>query len=229
MITGKSDDRAWYAINIGIRNFNMQNYTKKILIIVNHGKKLDIQQDNIIQYTFPKNNMTLGTLRNYSLEKVPYNGIYCIWDDDDFRPHNYLSIMHHALKYNNVDAVFIKNRTEFNLVSGFSFTSRFENGTTHIFARKLDVLKYNNVDTLEDTDLQKDLIKYKKKYITLDNSPQMYIRIIHGNNTSPYAVTDRNKITNYDKSSTYKEFDISTVDKEYVNNIIKTYYNINEL
>ena len=163
MITGKSDERLWFAKNIGIPNFNMQKYSNKYLIIINHGTHIDIDQPNIIQHTFPRDSMTLGTLRNFSLEKVPYNGLYCIWDDDDFRPYDFLSIMYDTIMYNKADAIFIKKRIEYNIANNFCFISEFENGTTHIFARKLDILKYINIDTLEDTELQKDLLNYKKK------------------------------------------------------------------
>ena len=132
--------------------------------------------------------------------------------------------MHDTLVYNRADAVFIKRRIEYNLANNFCFISEFSNGTTHIFARKLDNLRYLNINTLEDVNLQEDLIKNKKKFIVIENSPQMYIRIIHNNNTSPYATQYRNKIDIYSDDSNYKEFSITSEYKNYADDIILKHY-----
>ena len=181
MITGKDSRRVMFARLIGLKNFNMQTYKNKQLIIINHGKTPIMlkPQDNVYEMMIEKGDMTLGDLRNLSLELVPIDGIYCIFDDDDFRKSNYIEFMVNTLLETKSIAVFMKNRMEYNLANGFTFKSSFDQGNTHIMSIKLDRLRYLSKSTLEDTQLGSDLRSFKKKYTAIDNDPTMYIRIIH--------------------------------------------------
>ncbi len=111
LITGKDAKRIMYSRLIGVKNFNLQDYPNKTLIIINHGDQpvMLTKQKNIFELRVQKNNMTLGDLRNLSLDLVPLNGIFCVFDDDDWRPERYLSYMVNKLLETKSVAVFLKN------------------------------------------------------------------------------------------------------------------------
>jgi hypothetical protein len=226
MITGKDENRVMFARLIGLKNFNEQIYKNKRLIIVNHGKIpiMTGPQENVYEIIIDKGDMTLGDLRNYAFDLVPINELVCIFDDDDWRKPDYIEFMVSKLLKTKSIAVFMKNRMEYNLANGFTFKSQFKDGNTHIMCIKLDRLRYTSLDTLEDVLLKKDLQSFKKKYTAIDNDPTMYIRIIHQNNTSPYAKDNRTEIINYPKNGNYQEYNSTEEEKTYVAGIIKQYY-----
>jgi hypothetical protein len=226
LVTGKDEKRIAYARLIGIKNFDMQDYKNKKMIIINHNKLkiLTTPRDDIYELQVEKNNMTLGDLRNLAFELVPLNAISITWDDDDFRAPNYISFMLNKLISSKSIAVFLKNRLEYNLANNYVFKSHFEDGNTHIMCIKLDRLRYLSKDTLEDVYLGKNLRSFNKKYLAIDNDPKLYIRIIHQNNTSPYAQDTRTEIVNYSVYSYYKESEVSEEEKAYAIDIINKYY-----
>ena len=226
MITGKDERRAAFARLIGIRNFEMQDYKNKKMIIINHGTIpiIEKQNDKIHELIVEKGDMTLGDLRNLALDLVPLNAIWYVHDDDDWRVPNYISFMIDKLLSTKSIAVFLKNRLEYNLANKFTFKSYFDYGNTHIMCIKLDRLRYMRKDTLEDTELQRDIQSFKRKYLAIDNDPKMYIRIIHQNNTSPFAIDSRNDVVKYADSSYYKEFDASPEQKKYAADIVQKHY-----
>jgi hypothetical protein len=224
MVTN-SDKRLDFARFVGIRNFKEQDYNNKFLIIVNHGKTkiLNQQTHNIFELMIDRNNLSLGDLRNISLELVPLNSVFTIWDDDDIRKTNYISLLIDQLIKNNATAVFIQNRIEYILSNSYSYVHTFINGTTHVMMWKLDKFRYLDLDTLEDVHIQDYLKQINKKFIIINNKPTLYIRIQHNNNTSPFATGDRTSIVTNNPFSFYKEYSIDDNDKLYVDNIIKNY------
>lgn len=226
MITGKDSKRVAYARLIGIKNFYTQTYKNKKMIIINHGNIPILEKPNtdIYELHVDKGEMTLGDLRNIALELIPLNGISLCWDDDDWRRPDYIETMLNKMLNTKSIAVFMKNRIEYNMANGFTFTSSFDRGNTHIMSIKLDRLRYTSKDTLEDVDLQTDIKTFKKKYTVIDNDPDMYIRIIHQNNTSPYAQDSRDAIVNYSPDSYYKEHEATEKHKTYAAKIIKEHY-----
>ena len=226
MVTGKDEQRIAYARLIGLKNFEMQTYTNKHLIIVNHGTKpvLTHQVSNVYELMVDKTNFTLGDLRNLALQLVPLNAIWYVHDDDDFRSANYIEFMVSNLLKNKAIAVFLKNRMEYNLANGYTFKSGFAYGNTHIMCIKLERLQYMSKDTLEDTRLQTDIQSFKKKYVSIDNDPKMYVRVIHQNNTSPFAHDSRADIVKYNPSSYYQEYEATDDEKAYVKSIIAQHY-----
>lgn len=227
MVTGKDEKRLAYARQIGIPNFESQDYPNKHMIIVNHGKKpvLETQRDDIYEIMVEKGpGTTLGDLRNVSLDLVPLNACFSIFDDDDWRTPNYLSYMVDTLFKTRSIAVFMKNRLEYNLANGYTFRSHFRNGNTHILCIKLDRLRYTPLDTLEDVRLQEDIASFKKKYTAIDNDPRMYIRIIHQNNTSPFAKDSRADIVRYSPGGNYWESEASVEEKDYAARTINERY-----
>jgi hypothetical protein len=225
MITN-SDKRLEFARKVGVRNYKEQDYKNKHLIIVNHGTErvLESNEENAYELMVNKGNLSLGDLRNLSLELVPLNSIFNVWDDDDIKTTNYLSILVDTLLKEKAFAIFIQYRIEYALNTQFSYIHKFENGTTHVMMWKLDKFRYLNKHTLEDVNIQENLYSFKKKYVLLDNDPKMYIRISHNlDNTSPFANSNRTNIISYNLNNLYKEYKISDYDKTYVDTIIKKY------
>ena len=224
LITGKNDDRYKF-IPLAIENFVNQTYPNKFLIIINHGKRSlkKLESDNIKEVRFTKGSMKLGDMRNFSLELVPLGGLFTLWDDDDWRHKRYIELLVKNLQGH--DAVFFKNRLDYNANNGFIYRAQFKKGMPFILARKFDNLKYLSKDSLEDIRLQNDIELYKKSIVIIDNDPRWYIRTIHGQNTSLYIDSNKKKIVNYSDQSTYHEFDATPQQVSYVQKIIEIYYN----
>lgn len=227
MVTGKDEKRLAYARQIGIASFDLQDYPNRHMIIVNHGKSpvLEKPRDDIYEIMVEKGpETTLGDLRNVSLDLVPLNACFSVFDDDDWRTPNYLSYMVDTLLKTRSIAVFMKNRLEHNLANGYTFRSHFRNGNTHTLCMKLGRLRYTPVDTLEDVHLQEDIDSFKKKYTAIDNDPRMYIRIIHQNNTSPFAKDNRADIVRYSPSGNYWESEASQPERDYAARVVSERY-----
>lgn len=224
MITGKDDDRYKF-VNISILNFKKQTYQNKKLLILNHGnKKLNINDKDIIEININNSFITLGDMRNYVLTLVPYNSLWITWDDDDWRSDNYLEILYNELYNGNYDAVFIKNRIDYNLNNLFSYECSFKNGMPIFLSKKIENINYLSLNSLEDVNLQDDLKKKNKKIKIIDNDPKLYIRTLHTNNTSLFVDNNKKDIINYTDQSNYKEYNINKTNKEYSDLIIKQYF-----
>lgn len=223
MITGK-DDYRYNFVDIAIKNFKLQTYNNKKLLIINHGnKKLNIVDNNIFEININNKFMTLGDIRNYALTLIPYNCLWTTWDDDDWRINTYLELLYNELKDN--DIIFIKNRLDYNLNNNFCYESNFKFGMPFFLSKKIEKIQYLQLNSLEDENIYNDYKKNNKKIKLLNNDPKIYIRIIHINNTSLYVDKNRDNIINYVKESKYTEKNVNKKDYNYVYNIInKEFY-----
>jgi hypothetical protein len=224
MITGKDENRYKF-IDISVVNFKKQTYKNKKLLIINHGNKiLNIDDKDIIEININNSFITLGDMRNYALTLVPYNSLWITWDDDDWRSDNYLEILYNELYNGNYDAVFIKNRIDYNLNNLFSYECSFKNGMPIFLSKKIENITYLSLNSLEDVNLYNDFKKKNKKIKIIDNDPKMYIRTLHTNNTSLYVDNSKKDIINYSNESNYKEFIIKKSNKGYADIIINQYF-----
>lgn len=225
MITGKNEDRYKY-VEIALRNFNMQTYSNKHLIIINHGQRSCIARTftNVTEVMFDKTNFTLGDMRNYSLDLVPLNAIWTIWDDDDWRHPKYLEMLYQHMSSKKADALFFQNRLDINLRNGFVYRAKFEKGMPFVMAKKCELIQYLPKESLEDIRLHNDFELYEKKITVIANNPRWYIRTIHGNNTSLYVDNGKKEIVHYSPESLYHEFDATLGEKSYADKIIETYF-----
>ena len=224
MITNASRQ---HFIESAIRNFESQSYRYKTLIVVNHtpGTSLVNQKNSQIHEFFvdkEKQHMTLGALRNMALDAfVPNGALWTPFDDDDWRSPDYLLDFYKRFKYHNLDLLFMKNRLEYNKNNGYIFRSRFEDGRAFFLARKFDnITVYDDLDTLEDTNIDKRYREAGKKIRKFNNDPKMYIRVIHTNNTSVYVQPLKTNIVKYSSDNSYHEFDATIGEKEYVEKIM---------
>jgi hypothetical protein len=225
MVTGKNEDRYKF-VEIALANFKQQTYPNKHLIIINHGQKSlnEIQNQNITVIPFDKAHMTLGDMRNFSLEMVPINSLWTIWDDDDWRHKRYLELLVKALLDNKADAVFFKNRLDFNINTGYVYRSTFEKGMPFVLCKKFEVIRYLSKDSLEDIRLYNDLELHNKKIVLLDNDPRWYVRTIHEANTSLYVDKNKTSTVNYSKESSYHEYTATQKEDSYARKIIEIYF-----
>lgn len=215
MITGKDDQRLRWA-RLAVENFKSQDYPNKRLIIINHSKNLNNRvltnndgTDGIVEIHVEKSpTMLLGHMRNMALELVPFNALWTPWDDDDIRAPNYLSFLakhmtslHHAVAFTD--------RMEVNLQNKFVWrVSLKPNGTVHILCRASDKrVRYLLRDTMEDVNLHRDILRLGHQInVVQDNDPTLYIRLVHGNNTSLYVDPNRAELKfAFEKRATSEE------------------------
>ena len=226
MITGKDECRKHFA-NVAIENFNRQDYPYKKLIIINHGQYtvLDRIYHDIFEFHVDKTKeMTLGDLRNIGLEMVPKNALWITWDDNDWRHDNFLSILYNQLIESRKHCITFSNRIEYNTNTQFVWLMHLKERFFIMLVPKDSRFMYLSKDTGEDLDF---IDFYKKHYsikVLHDNNPNLYIRLVHVNNTSKYVNTEKKKIVNKDKFSNYTESDSTPEQERYTHNIINTFY-----
>lgn len=221
MMTGKNEDRYKF-VDIAVKNFNQQTYENKFMIIINHGhRSVNVKNKNILEVMFDRRFLTLGDMRNFSIDLVPLDSLWTIWDDDDWRHSKYLDILYKKLIESKSDVVFLKNRLDFNMNNGFVYRCKFDKGMPFFLAKKTEVVRYLPKDSLEDIRLHNDFELNNKKIVLLDNDPRLYIRTLHITNTSLYVDNSKNTIVNYSDESKYHEYEALDREKTYATEIIK--------
>jgi hypothetical protein len=228
LITGKNDDRYKF-IPIALDNFKIQTYPNKKLLIINHGNRILFPNENkdkdVIEIMFKKTeNFTLGDMRNFSISIVPYESIFCIFDDDDYRHPRYIELLYKEMVANKADVVFFKNRIDYNINTNFGYRSKFDKGMPFILAKKIENIKYLSKNSLEDIRLYLDYDIHNKKIHVINNDPRWYIRLIHGSNTSLFIDNNKKSIINYSDESKYHEYELTDKENNYTNTIIKKYF-----
>lgn len=224
MITGYVKDRRKFALK-SIKNFLNQSYKNKYLIILNQDNTSLLKQDydNILEIMINNTNKTLGELRNISLQLVPPNAIWTVWDDDDYRDKNYISTMVNQMIKTNSDFLMFQNRVEYNLNNDFTFKLTLKSGLMTFFAKHNPYLQYEHISTSEDKKMKQFALNNLKVHI-FNNNPLIYIRAIHKNNTSVYVSKNKNQLQNTINNKVYFENNLTRYEKELVNNIIYKYY-----
>ena len=172
--------------------FHEQTYKNKELILVtetsnkNIGylKEVAASNDNI-HLVETKDDITLGDLRNISVEEA--NGEYIIqWDDDDIYHANRIKTMYRALlSLPNKEACFLKTFVIHDKITDKVVLSKFWGGVEgSIIAVKNKMPKYESLNKGEDTPIRDYFLKNGKGMI-IDKS-DMYTYVIHGDNTWDY-------------------------------------------
>jgi hypothetical protein len=215
MVTGKTPSRLKFARS-SIKNFLDQTYENKYLVIINHGQQNVISHsirkhlgNNITEVIVDKKKKTLGELRNISINYVPNDAIWCCWDDDDVRSPEYLSILYKHLVDSNANAVVIKNRIDFNIKKNKAWKTTLETGFYWYMIRNHPDFRYTHLNVKEDILLHKNLTRLGNNSLkAIDNDPFLYIRIIHGENTSTY-VDPTQTTTKTHKLKTLHEYELT--------------------
>jgi hypothetical protein len=225
MVTGKSEYRRNFALT-SIKNFNRQNYTNKRLIIINEGDPLIIsghKEDilEIIIHDRKEKKLTLGDMRNIAFDFIPEEGIWTLWDDDDWRCDNYLSILFSNL--GNDDFVFLTKRTEYNIKSKLVWVMELKTGFVIMFGRKKWQCKYDSKEFNEDIML-KNYVKENFRYKLINNDPVIYLRNVHEDNTSILVNKNKSEIKDTKLNKYYFEIEATSKIKDYVEYVIGKHY-----
>lgn len=227
MITGKDTQRLCLA-KFAIKNFKDQFYPNKKLIILNQTKKVvsTLSDPLIAEFMIP--GQTLGDLRNIALQMVPINALWTVWDDDDYRSQDYLTLLQNQMEKNKSDVVIFTNRIECNLYSKFVWRIRLRSGFVTLLAKQDLRVKYKSINTMEDVDIISDFRALGKKIEIWNNdNPEIYIRLVHGNNTSLFVDKNKKLIENHGSpcnNSNYNEFNIPEHDQERILNFMFNYF-----
>lgn len=225
MITGKDDQRLCFAKR-AINNFHEQDYSYKKLIIINHNSTpVYYGGDDVEEFPVPIST-TLGDMRNIALQMVPINACWTIWDDDDYRTNDYLSLLQSQMKKSKCDVVLFTNRLECNYNNKSVWRMQLRTGFVTVLAKQDLRIKYKSVDTMEDTNLIYDLKSLGKKLHVWNNetTPEIYVRLIHNNNTSLFVQKDKSNPSNSNIKNNYNEFDIDKQTQEKVMNFILNHF-----
>ena len=221
MITGKDASREQYAKR-SILNFKDQDYENKKLVIINHGPYTLLPSPdphdsadfpNIFEFKIEKKTTSLGNLRNISLNMVPIDSMWTPWDDDDFRSTNYLTYLSSVMIQNNADIVSLTRRVEYNKLNGYVWQMQQTLGLPMMLVKQDLRIQYIDVDTMEDVRILTDAeILGKKVYRDIQNDPFIYIRTVHGSNTSLYVNKEKRSVKTVPQSqftAGYNEFEVT--------------------
>ena len=225
MVTGKDKSR-WKFAHIAIDNFKKQSHPSKKLILINEGQSIGIKSSNILEVLIEKREhkgLTLGDLRNIAFEFIPEGAIWTLWDDDDWRSDDYLSILHSELLDN--DYIMFTKRLEHNLNNGFTWTMELKTGFVIFFGRRYHECKYAKLEVNEDIALKNYIVSNLKSKV-YNNDPRIYIRMVHKSNTSLLVNKSKQKVKDTRGNKIYYEYYSTEYEKAYVKKIVKDYYNI---
>ena len=219
MITANRDKLALSSI----ANFREQTYRRKHLLILNNGSSTLVDHENMYNVTeikVDKGNMTLGDLRNMAFEFVPYNGLFCVWDDDDYRSLNFLETLYNEMSKTGSDAVCFQQRLEYNIATDFAWRTFLRKGFVHVLARKDYRIRYLSKDSMEDIHLLDHMRGVYKVSVMTNNDPRMYVRLVHGSNTSEYVDPSKMQITRNPETADWQDHTLTPNEEHY----IRTHY-----
>jgi hypothetical protein len=225
MVTSNDEHRSPYC-RVSVQNFLEQTYSRKHLVIVNLSEdpilsKEQRGDDRLLEVFFERNGLSLGAIRNISLELVPPNAWWTLWDDDDWRIDSYLQRLVDWSK--GFDFVMIQNRIEFNTLNGYSYVLTLRSGLMSFFAKRIPTLRYEDLNTKEDVLVKNTALKELRCNI-VDNAPALYVRMIHTTNTSPYANPSKKSLKDTSKNKNYFERNLRTDEWAYLDKILSAKY-----
>ncbi|MBQ4811490.1 hypothetical protein A7985_11505 [Pseudoalteromonas luteoviolacea] len=129
-----------------------------------------------------KDELTLGDLRNLSIEQAQGEYI-CIWDDDDTYHPDRLSVSLSELRRLNVAAVALSNVIMFDESNGKAYISPYREWEGTLFCCRNFLndngIRYPSLNRGEDTPLLQAL----EQDLSLMFSPHLYIYKVHSHNT----------------------------------------------
>lgn len=163
--------------------FLKQEYPNKELVILieeNDEGLAVIHGENVKHFIIPRNNMTLGELRNYAIEKA--SGDYIAqWDDDDWS-HPKRLIQQFAL-LNGRTGNLLERITIHDQEKNQTYIShrRLWEGSVLVSKKAIQKYPYPALTRGEDTPVIRSL--YSEGYLGLINCPELYVYKYHGENT----------------------------------------------
>lgn len=219
MITANREKLARAAID----NFREQTHRRKHLLIINHGAGPSLADPermyNVTELRIDKGAMTLGDMRNMAFELVPYNGLFCVWDDDDYRAPAFLETLYSAMIGTGADGVCFQNRLEYNIKTNFAWRTFLRKGFVHVLARKDYRVRYLSKDSMEDVELLDTMRRTYRVHTLIDNDPCMYVRLVHGTNTSEYVDAGKTTVVRNPPDADWQEHLLTAAEAAYIRDI----------
>jgi hypothetical protein len=194
MVTGKDASRIPLAKN-SIQSFCCQSYPNRHLIIVTDSRfKPDICSipSTHVQVFEAPTNLTLGELRNLALCQVPQESFFIQWDDDDWHSADYIRSQYQFLLESRIDGCAPGSQIKYSFLHNTGWKHTLPPGflgfAGAIFARRKGDVMYPASTAHEDTSFWGTYIA-KYRVARWDcASDSLYIRMIHGRNTSSHLL-----------------------------------------
>ena len=232
MVTLNDSFRRSY-VEKSILNFHSQTYKHKRLIIVDQSADGILpgegwKSSNVTVFHIPvPHSHTLGSLRNMVLNTIPHSQIWTTWDDDDWRDHRYIDIAINQLRRTHSDFMMLTQRIDYNTTTDFAYGVTLKSGLyASTFAYVNDRIRYDNLNSMEDQCIKRLGFLYSKKPTTMVNDPLLYIRLVHGNNTSQYVKKQKTCILDTANNKHFFEWNVTSTQLIRIREILSTYYNI---
>lgn len=232
MVTGKTPDRITHFAVKSLQNYFEQTASKHVnlyMIIINHcSNKTSVKElfphENIFEYQIDRHALSLGEMRNLALTFVPFNNLWITWDDDDWRHPSFIQYM---LKFFDKDplltCIAFSERYNYNMNTKFAWQTTLQTGYPHVLCKSNPLIRYDDVNTMEDINLIKNMLKTGfKVYIIKRNDPGLYIRIVHNDNTSLYVDKMKGSV-NSTKGFVYKENSVDLRRQKSIQKIIESF------
>lgn len=177
-----------HRVRHSIRGFLEQSIASKELIIVTdvHPHSLvmvrsEFSSENIRWiFSDPNQKLSLGELRNLSIESA--SGQYIAqWDDDDLYDPSRLEQQIQTIKKTNSTACMLSRWTVWWPNKNRLFISQYRAWEGTLVSRRSAMPRYPALSKAEDTVLIQELMRLNK--VVLLDAPRLYIYVIHGTNT----------------------------------------------
>lgn len=171
-----------------IRGFVAQTYSRTELIVVTDAPANLLAlvrsefEDPRIKWFFldPSGGMTLGSLRNVSIEHAC--GDYVAqWDDDDLHDPSRLQLQMYALLHYRVKACMLERWTVWWPERRRLFLSSRRTWEGTLLCLKSAMPRYPSWSRAEDTELVAELLRTQA--VILMDAPRLYTYVVHGGNT----------------------------------------------
>jgi len=177
-------------LKMSIACFLAQSYPNKEMVIVCQENDQDTiqyieslkREDILLVKNTPADSLTLGELRNLSLERSR-GDYFCQWDDDDWSHRDRLMIQYQNTTSNLFPATMLMNVLMFDAGRGDAYFSFFRLWDQTILGKRelFSTYKYKPLNKSEDREFSNLLMTESRIFPTV--SPNLYIYVYHGNNT----------------------------------------------
>jgi hypothetical protein len=172
---------------LAIESFRQQSYANRRLLILNHGEvPFNLPDENIAEAMVTRP-ATLGELRNIAFEFIT-EGYVTTWDDDDWHARPRMAYQLAQLQGYQKQAAILTSYTTLDLATGEAFVrscKAFSCGGccgTIMFSAQ-EAARYTALDRKEDTLFALHFAAKQELHLA-ENSPLLYIRTCHSDNTS---------------------------------------------
>ncbi|MEO5561866.1 MAG: glycosyltransferase family A protein [Chitinophagaceae bacterium] len=177
-------------LKISVDCFLAQTYPNKEMVIVCQENDPDTvhfieslnRKDIVLVRVSPPDSLTLGELRNLSLEHSS-GEYFCQWDDDDWSHRDRLMIQFQNVTRNVFPSTMLMNVLMFDAGHVDAYFSYFRLWDQTILGKRelFNAYKYKPLNKSEDREFSHLLMTESRVFPTV--APNLYIYVYHGNNT----------------------------------------------